>query len=253
MMEFGKSLRAAREAKGFTVLQLAETTHLAPSVVENLENEDFSHIAAPIYGRGFVKLYCEAVGLAPKPMIDQFMDLLNGTTEPRIRERPVAPEAPAATSENPPVTEPEDEPIPEPPPQQDLFRSQTPLDERRDLPPASAPAAPVSAPEDEPAMSKYASPFRMAQNASTQRVWRTGVLALIAFAVILLLFFGLKALYRATSSGPAPEKPETTAPAATAQAETTQAKTAQAETTSAKEKTPATPRTAQDIPSLYID
>lgn len=249
MMEFGKSLRAAREAKGFTVLQLAETTHLAPSVVENLENEDFSHIAAPIYGRGFVKLYCEAVGLAPKPMIDQFMDLLNGTTEPRIRERPVAPEAPAATSENPP----EDEPIPEPPPQQDLFRSQTPLDERRNLPPASAPAAPVSAPEDEPAMSKYASPFRMAQNASTQRVWRTGVLALIAFAVILLLFFGLKALYRATSSGPAPEKPETTAPAATAQAETTQAKTAQAETTSAKEKTPATPRTAQDIPSLYID
>ena len=249
MMEFGKSLRAARESKGFTVLQLAETTHLAPSVVENLENEDFSHIAAPIYGRGFVKLYCEAVGLAPKPMIDQFMDLLNGTTEPRIRERPVAPEAPAATSENPP----EDEPIPEPPPQQDLFRSQTPLDERRNLPPASAPAAPVSAPKDEPAMSKYASPFRMAQNASTQRVWRTGVLALIAFAVILLLFFGLKALYRATSSGPAPEKPETTAPAATAQAETTQAKTAQAETTSAKEKTPATPRTAQDIPSLYID
>ena len=249
MMEFGKSLRAAREAKGFTVLQLAEMTHLAPNVVENLENEDFSHIAAPIYGRGFVKLYCEAVGLAPKPMIDQFMDLLNGTTEPRIRERPVAPEAPAATSENPP----EDEPIPEPPPQQDLFRSQTPLDERRNLPPASAPAAPVSAPEDEPAMSKYASPFRMAQNASTQRVWRTGVLALIAFAVILLLFFGLKALYRATSSGPAPEKPETTAPAATAQAETTQAKTAQAETTSAKEKTPATPRTAQDIPSLYID
>ena len=249
MMEFGKSLRAAREAKGFTVLQLAETTHLAPSVVENLENEDFSHIAAPIYGRGFVKLYCEAVGLAPKPMIDQFMDLLNGTTEPRIRERPVAPEAPAATSENPP----EDEPIPEPPPQQDLFRSQTPLDERRNLPPASAPAAPVSAPKDEPAMSKYASPFRMAQNASTQRVWRTGVLALIAFAVILLLFFGLKALYRATSSGPAPEKPETTAPAATAQAETTQAKTAQAETPSAKEKTPATPRTAQNIPSLYID
>ena len=186
-------------------------------------------------------------------MIDQFMDLLNGTTEPRIRERPVAPEAPAATSENPPVTEPEDEPIPEPPPQQDLFRSQTPLDERRNLPPASAPAAPVSAPKDESAMSKYASPFRMAQNASTQRVWRTGVLALIAFAVILLLCFGLKALYRATSSGPAPEKPETTAPAATAQAETTQAKTAQAETTSAKEKTPATPRTAQDIPSLYID
>ena len=73
-MEFGKSLREAREAKGYTVAQIAETTHIMPSVIEGLENEDFSRIAAPIYGRGFVKLYCEAVGLEPKPMVDEFMN-----------------------------------------------------------------------------------------------------------------------------------------------------------------------------------
>ena len=41
MMEFGKSLRAAREAKGYTVLQLADMTHMAPSVVENLEKAGY--------------------------------------------------------------------------------------------------------------------------------------------------------------------------------------------------------------------
>lgn len=78
MMEFGKTLRAAREAKGYTVSQLAEVTHLLPQIVEGLENEDFSRIVAPIYGRGFVKLYCEAVGLEAKPMVDAFMAAFTG-------------------------------------------------------------------------------------------------------------------------------------------------------------------------------
>ena len=89
-MGFGQILREARETKGYTVSQLAEMTHLKSSVVEGLENEDFSMIAAPIYGRGFVKLYCEAVGLDPKPLVAEFMEILNGNREPRIKERPAA-------------------------------------------------------------------------------------------------------------------------------------------------------------------
>lgn len=78
MIEFGNTLRQAREAKGYTVSQIAEMTHMMTTVVSDLENERFSKIAAPIYGRGFVKLYCEAVGIDPKPLIDQFMVLYNG-------------------------------------------------------------------------------------------------------------------------------------------------------------------------------
>lgn len=241
MMEFGKTLRTAREAKGYTVLQLAELTRLAPSVVEELENEDFSHIAAPIYGRGFVKLYCEAVGLAAKPLIDQFMDILNGNHEPRIRERPVVAEPPAAEPPETPVSEPEPEPIPTPPPQQDLFRSQTPLNEKKDLPsapPAPAYAPPAAAAEPTPTVSKYASSFRMTHGAPPQYVWRTGALVLAALALLLLLFFGLKTLHRATTSAPAP---------------TEEAETAPAPKSNPPETKPSEPRTAQDIPSLYID
>ena len=58
MIEFGKTLKSAREAKGLSVAQVAEATRLLPRIVEDLEKEDFSHLPAPIYGRGFVKLYC---------------------------------------------------------------------------------------------------------------------------------------------------------------------------------------------------
>ena len=78
MIEFGKTLRLAREAKGYTVSQLAEMTRMIHQTIEDLENENFTRIAAPIYGRGFVKLYCEAVGLDPKPMIAEFMEIFSG-------------------------------------------------------------------------------------------------------------------------------------------------------------------------------
>ena len=69
-MPFGQTLRAAREAKGLSTSELAAQTHLLVQVVEGLENEDFRRIPAPIYGRGFVKLYCETVGLDPKQIIE---------------------------------------------------------------------------------------------------------------------------------------------------------------------------------------
>ena len=104
MIEFGKALRQAREAKGYTIAQVAEMTRMAPKTVTDLENENFSHIAAPIYGRGFVKLYCEALGLEAKPFVDEFMAIYSGEKDVGIRERTLL-ETPAPEPE-PPVAEP---------------------------------------------------------------------------------------------------------------------------------------------------
>ena len=91
MIEFGKTLRAHREAKGLTTSEVAQKTHILVQQVEALEKEDFSKIAAPIYGRGFVKLYCEAVGIADyKPLVDEFMDIYSGNKPPTIRMKAVA-------------------------------------------------------------------------------------------------------------------------------------------------------------------
>ena len=123
MIEFGQTLRAAREAKGYTISQIAEATHMLSTIVQNLEEENFSKIVAPIYGRGFVKLYCEAVGLDPKPLIDLFMEIYTGKRNLVIKERP-APPPPVTMSEDdippPPMTAPEYDIPPPPPPAPEL-------------------------------------------------------------------------------------------------------------------------------------
>ena len=142
-MEFGKTLREAREAKGYTIAQVAETTHIMTSVIEGLENEDFSRIAAPIYGRGFVKLYCQTVGLEAKPLIDEFMAIMNGEHEIQIKERPIATAGEPTRADPPP---PQEKPVVE----QDLFSQNEPL--VAEPPPARAPIpARVPAPAPFPA------------------------------------------------------------------------------------------------------
>ena len=142
MIEFGASLRAAREAKGLTVSQLVEITHIPPSTINELESENFERIAAPIYGRGFVKLYCEAVGLAPKPFIDEFMAIYNGEHEPTIRERPMT-----VSSEPTPTATHEETPSPAEPPAVPAVESPIAAEESA---PNAVPSSPVQ-PSDPPA------------------------------------------------------------------------------------------------------
>ena len=238
MIEFGKTLRSARESKGYTVSQVAEMTHLKSSVVEGLENEDFSMIAAPIYGRGFVKLYCEAVGLEPKPLVDEFMAIMNGEHEIAIKERPVT--EPLAAAEPPPPAPPAPAPVPKPE-EPDLFR-QDPIP-----PPASAPE------ESEPAFSRFAAPMReySTPTSAFQLNPRLIILAAAGLALLALLVFGIRALYCATASETADVQLESDPPMTT---ETVAPKSVEKPAApKTAPKADAAPRTQQNIPSLYID
>jgi len=261
MIEFGRTLRTAREAKGLSVGQLAEMTRLAPSVVEHLESENFSEIAAPIYGRGFVKLYCEAVGLDPKPYIAEYMDIVNGAREPVIRERaveadPPAPEAKIAPAPEP-APEPEPAPLPEPapapePPKQEVADDLFSFDATRAQSPEPAPEPSMA---DEPGrFSRYAAPIRHTEAAPSRVVTlftvyrRLILLAVAALAVLALVVWGLSALYRVLSTTPAANEPsEPAKPAAAAPTPTPASKE------SAPSAEPTAPRTPQKIPDLYID
>ena len=213
MIEFGKTLRTAREAKGLTPGQIAERTHMMIQVVEGLENENFSKIVAPIYGRGFVKLYCEAVGLEPKPLVDAFMEIYGGrgTSAAKSTPAPVATPAPQTT----PVVETQSEPptpvAPEPP-----KNVQSIID-------FDTPAKPV-APEPTLTVSRYAAPmpaddgFSMPIGFRMPAVnWRMVALAAAAVVILLIAILGVRALYRVTMTAPADEveTTEVTAPTST--------------------------------------
>ena len=234
-MEFGKSLREAREAKGYTTAQIAETTHVLVSIVEGLEKEDFSRIAAPIYGRGFVKLYCEAVGLEAKPFVEEFMEIMNGNRCVTIKERPIEMPAPVQDAVPPP-------PPPPPAAEQDLFTREPASHE-----PLPAVEPPLTA-KPQANISRYASPFRCEETApSTFPVlpWRLILLAVAGLAILAVLICGIRALYCATSAKPASE---TSAVAVTETAE----KTAPKPVAQSAAK-PAARTRQQNIPALYID
>jgi len=103
-MALGEILKNAREQRGLTPSAVAESTHMKVQVVEDLEREEFKRIAAPIYGRGFVKLYAEFLQLDPEPLIRDFMELYSGAhvTAVRLKKSDSATDTPE--TERQPVT-----------------------------------------------------------------------------------------------------------------------------------------------------
>ena len=259
MIEFGKTLRSAREAKGLTVAQVAEATHLLPRVVEDLEKEDFSRLPAPIYGRGFVKLYCEQVGLDPKPMIAEFMDILNGGRGAGANERSAAVPPPA------PAPAPAPAAAPEPPPPEpaadnggdDLFAAAESRDAAQILADTAPAAEPAPAAPAAPKLSRYATSYDNfvgdepdASWTASPAIWRWAVVGVVAAVFLVLVFLGLRALYRATSPEPAPID-ETIAAALGESAKPEPA--APAPVPDEKAKLANAGRTPMDIPPLYVD
>ena len=90
-MALGNILREAREARGLSTTEVAEHTNMMVQIVEELENEDFHRIAAPIYGRGFLKLYAELLEIEVQPLIDEFMDIYTGKAKPSVNRMESAP------------------------------------------------------------------------------------------------------------------------------------------------------------------
>lgn len=190
-MEFGKTLRAAREARGKSIEEVARETRLMSQLIVDLENENMSRIAAPIYGRGFVKLYCEAVGLEARPMIDEFMKVYNGEHEPIIREKENVEEN-TSYSESSLLPEAEAEEISSPSPTS-LFD------------------APMTTAEENasPTLSRYSSPLSSRESLSSfptfsipPIVWRVGALVTVAILILWLLVKAIGAIYHFSATDP---------------------------------------------------
>jgi transcriptional regulator with XRE-family HTH domain len=72
MQSLGAILREAREAMGASTSEAAAQTKIKVQHIEALEREEFDKIAAPIYVKGFLKMYAEYLGLDPGAMIELY-------------------------------------------------------------------------------------------------------------------------------------------------------------------------------------
>jgi len=83
-MALGETLREARLRKKLTASQIAAATRMKVQVVEAIEREDFSKVAAPIYGKGFIRLYAEQVGLDATPLIEEYVTRFVSSKTPSL-------------------------------------------------------------------------------------------------------------------------------------------------------------------------
>ncbi len=129
MQTVGQILREAREKKGLTVAQAVDGTRSKSQVIHALEQDDFSRFPAPIYTRGFIKLYAEFLGLDPAELIALYQARNPGTDK---IHRPASVLRPSGS---PPV----------PPPSLETPEFNLAA---REAPPAAAPPAPAPTPSE---------------------------------------------------------------------------------------------------------
>ncbi|MHB8763020.1 MAG: helix-turn-helix domain-containing protein [Deferrisomatales bacterium] len=69
---FGPSLRAAREANGLSLEQLADTTKIQVRYLQALEAQDWATVPEGVIGRGFVRVVAREVGLSPEDLLASY-------------------------------------------------------------------------------------------------------------------------------------------------------------------------------------
>jgi cytoskeleton protein RodZ len=67
----GAQLRAAREAAGLTIDEVAAQLRLVPRQIESLEQERFDRLPGPTIARGMVRNYARLLKLDPDPLVER--------------------------------------------------------------------------------------------------------------------------------------------------------------------------------------
>ena len=72
MAAVGAFLRELRVKRGLSLEELARVTRVARPYLEALENDAFTSLPAPVFTRGFIRAYCQAVGVPPEDALTRF-------------------------------------------------------------------------------------------------------------------------------------------------------------------------------------
>jgi transcriptional regulator with XRE-family HTH domain len=72
MPVLGERFRAAREARGLTLSEVAEEIRIRSVYLSAIEEENWSAIGAPVYTRGFLRTYARFLGIEPEEAVAAF-------------------------------------------------------------------------------------------------------------------------------------------------------------------------------------
>ena len=84
----GAQLLAARERRGMTVEQAAESMRVNVSVIKSLEEGRFFALGAPVFARGYLRHYAELLGESLEEVTGRYETLEESAASPDISDVP---------------------------------------------------------------------------------------------------------------------------------------------------------------------
>ena len=78
-----QDLKAIREARGLSLMDIFQTTRVSMINLTAVENGDFRRLPPPVYTRNFIRKYARAVGIDEKPLLDRYERHLESLNPPR--------------------------------------------------------------------------------------------------------------------------------------------------------------------------
>src|SRR5215831_12848719 len=132
MAAVGAYLRALRERQGVSIDEIARSTRVLHHYLEALESDDLASLPAPVFAKGFIRAYCQALGVPADEAITLYEQrAVHSERRPvhleqrtsHVRENVKAPPAPLPPPPSPPTL------LPPPAPAQ---QARTAAIERRD-------------------------------------------------------------------------------------------------------------------------
>jgi len=82
----GQKLEAARREKGVTVSEAGQATKILSKFIEAMEADDFGALSAPVYAKGFIRMYAQYLGLDAAPLVDEYVSQLSPRSKPQLGE-----------------------------------------------------------------------------------------------------------------------------------------------------------------------
>jgi len=95
MASVGDYLRELRDRRGISLEEISRVTRVGSSYLEALESDRQSALPAPVFTRGFIRAYCQALGESPDEALARYDGREGGVQAP---PRPAAPPSTLASA-----------------------------------------------------------------------------------------------------------------------------------------------------------
>src|SRR5687767_1335438 len=95
MSSVGSYLRELRERRGVSLEEISRTTRVGRSYLEALEAGEFGKLPAPVFTRGFVVAYCQALGVSSDEALTRFLGHTASVPDTKVEPTPLRERTPA--------------------------------------------------------------------------------------------------------------------------------------------------------------